>query len=59
MRKQVALVRWRISRIQGNKAEQLGVVTAADAQAAIKAAVKEFTVSDKAQQNRLAARPDA
>jgi hypothetical protein len=51
--------RWRISRIRGSKAEQLGVVTAADAEAAIKVAIKEFEVADKHRQSQLAARPNA
>ena len=40
-------LRWRISRIRGSKAEQLGAVTAADAKSAIKIAIKEFEVTDK------------
>lgn len=40
MRKKLS--RWRISRIRGNKAEQLGVVTALDIESAIKVAIKEF-----------------
>ena len=52
-------LRWRISRIRGSKAERLGVVTAADAKAAIKVVIKEFEVTDPESQSRLAARSDA
>jgi hypothetical protein len=55
----VALSRWRISRIKGNKAEPIGTVDAADAKSAITVAIKQFQVTDKEQQKRLAARPDA
>jgi len=48
-------LRWCISRIRGNKAEQLGTVTAAD----VELAIKEFEVTDKHRQSQLAARPDA
>ena len=35
-------LRWRITRIRGNRAELLGVVTAADEKSAIKTAIKDY-----------------
>ena len=58
-RNRVTQPKWRISRIKGSKAEQLGVVAAADAKADIKVAIKEFAVTNPEHQSRLAARPDA
>ncbi len=52
-------LRWGISRIRGSKAGQLGVVTAADAKAAVKVAIEEFEITNPEHQSRLAARPDA
>ena len=51
-------LRWRITRIRGNCAEPLGVVTAADEKSAIKIAIKEYQISDPEKQKRLAARLD-
>lgn len=59
MPKTVGLPTWRISRVKGNMAEQLGVVSAADTEAAIKLAAKELNITDAREQQRLAARPDA
>jgi hypothetical protein len=49
---------WSYFHGQGNEAEHLGVVSAADAQSAIKATIKECALKDEQQQKRLAARPD-
>lgn len=57
MRKKLS--NWRISHIKGNRAEQLGIVIATDAESAVKVAIKEFQVTDKHRQSQLAARPDA
>jgi hypothetical protein len=45
-----------ITRIRGNRAELLGVVTAPDEKSAIKVAIKEYQISDPEKQRRLAAR---
>ena len=52
-------LRWRISRVRGAKAEQLGVVSAAHAKSAVNIAIKEFEVTKPEHQSQLAARPDA
>jgi hypothetical protein len=49
-------LRWRITRIRGNRAELLGVVTAADEKSAIKTAIKDYKIERPDQQRRLAAR---
>jgi hypothetical protein len=54
MRKKLS--NWRITRIRGNKAEQLGIVTAADEASAIKTAIKEHKISNPEKLKRLAAR---
>ena len=59
MSKRKSSKRWRISRIRSNKAEQLGTVEAADAQAAIRTAIKSFGITNPEHQRRLAARPDS
>ena len=48
---------WAISRIKGTPAVVLGHVEAADADSAIKEAIKKFEITDPVQQQRLAARP--
>jgi hypothetical protein len=53
MRKQL---RWKISRIRGNKAEPLCVVSAADEESAIEAAIETYQITDPEQQRRLVAR---
>ena len=50
--------KWRITRIRGNRADQLGVVEASDSEAAIKVAIKQFEITDKHEQSRIAAMPD-
>jgi len=50
--------KWRITRIRGNRADQLGVVEATDADTAIKLACKTFQITDKLEQSRIAAMPD-
>jgi hypothetical protein len=40
-------LRWRITRIRGNRADRLGVVEAPDSQAAIKAAIVKFDVDER------------
>jgi hypothetical protein len=47
-------LRWRITRIRGNRAELLGVVTAADEKSAIRTAIKEYKIDNPEQQRRLA-----
>jgi hypothetical protein len=53
MRKQL---RWRITRIRGNRADLLGVVTAADEKSAIKVAIEDYKITDPEKQKRLVAR---
>jgi hypothetical protein len=55
MRKEL---RWKITRIRGNRAELVGMVAAADEKAAIKAAIKDYHITNPEQQRRLAARLD-
>jgi hypothetical protein len=50
--------RWKITRIRGNRAELVGTVAAADEKAAIKAAIKDYHITNPEQQRRLAARLD-
>jgi hypothetical protein len=50
---------WRITRIRGNRAEQLGLVKATSAEAAIKQAFKVFEIADPQDQKRIAAIQDA
>lgn len=49
------LLRWRVIRIRGPRAEVVGVVAAANEAAAIKVAAKEYKINPE-QQRRLAAR---
>ena len=51
-------VRWRITRIRGNRADRLGTVEAATPAAAVKAAIKRFQITDPQEQKRLGAMPD-
>jgi hypothetical protein len=51
-------LRWRITRIRGNRAELLGVVTAADEKSAIKTAIEYYKITDPEKQRRLVARLD-
>jgi hypothetical protein len=55
MRKEL---RWKITRIRGNRAELVGMVAAADEKAAIKVAIKDYHITNPEQQRRLAARLD-
>jgi hypothetical protein len=48
---------WAISRIKGTPAVTIGHVEAPDAESAIKEAIKKFDITDREQQERLAARP--
>jgi hypothetical protein len=50
--------KWRITRIRGNRAHQLGVVEANDADMAIKVAIKIYDITDQREQRRIAAMPD-
>jgi len=50
--------RFKIIRIRGNRAELVGMVAAADEKAAIKAAIKDYHITNPEQQRRLAARLD-
>jgi hypothetical protein len=56
MRKQLRL---RITRIRGNRADLLGVVTAADEKSAIKVAKEDYKITDPEKQKRLVARRSA
>jgi hypothetical protein len=51
MRKEL---RWKITRIRGNRAELVGMVATADE----KAAIKDYHITNLEQQRRLAARLD-
>jgi hypothetical protein len=53
---QQQVYRWRISRIRGTPAEQIGTVEATDAEQAMQVAIKEYGITDTEQQKRLAAR---
>jgi hypothetical protein len=53
--KQPQLYRWRISRIRGTPAEQIGYVEAPDEATAIKTAIEQFQITDQQKQSRLAA----
>jgi hypothetical protein len=50
-------MKWRVVRIQGARAAEICVLNARSEEAAIKAAIKEFEISDPSQQKRLAAHP--
>jgi hypothetical protein len=50
--------RWRITRTRGNRAELVGFVAAGDEESAIKAAIKDFKITDREKQKRLVARRD-
>jgi len=58
MIKRSTKLRWRISRIRGNRAEQIGVVEASSPEAAIKIAFKEYEITDRHEQSRIAAMPE-
>jgi hypothetical protein len=49
--------RWRIHVIKGKRADYLGKVAAPDADAAIRAAIEAFGVTDRERQRRLTAQP--
>ena len=49
------LYKWRIFRIRGNPAGDLGIVKAPDAETAIKVAVEKFKIANPEQQKRLMA----
>jgi len=51
------LPRWVVSLIKGNKPAYIMTVPAKDAESAIAHAAKEFSITDREQLNRLAARP--
>ena len=46
---------WRISRIKGAPAADVGIVQAPDAETAIKEAIKKYEIRDVEQQKRLVA----
>lgn len=48
--------RWRVIRIVGKAAREICELQAADAKAAVKRTIREFGITDPAQQRRLAAR---
>jgi len=52
------LLRWRVIRIQGARAQEICVVEAVDEKAAVKFAIREYGIVDPQQQRRLAARPE-
>jgi hypothetical protein len=47
---------WRITRIKGKAAVDLGLVKAPDAKAAIAAGISQFKITDPEQRKRVAAR---
>jgi hypothetical protein len=47
---------WRITRIKGKAAVDLGAVKAPDAKAAVATAIKQFEITDPEQRKRVAAR---
>jgi hypothetical protein len=49
-------LQWRITRTRGNRAELVGFVTAADEESAVKAAIKDFKITDREKQKRLVAK---
>ena len=49
------LLRWSISRVRGARAELVGVVEAANAEAAVDAAIERFNITDRDTRKRLAA----
>ena len=49
------LYRWRITRIKASSAALIGYVEAPDQEQAIKAAIREFAITDPEHQKRLAA----
>ena len=49
------LYKWRIFRIRGTPAADLGIVEAPDAETAIKVAVEKFKIANPEQQKRLMA----
>jgi hypothetical protein len=51
------LPRWIISRIKGNKTEEIATVCAKDAASAVAAVVKQQAITDQEFIKRLAARP--
>jgi hypothetical protein len=53
--KRPQLYRWRISRIRGTPAEQIGYVEAPDEATAIKTAIEQYGITDPQKQSRLVA----
>ena len=53
--KRPQLYRWRISRIRGTPAEQIGHVEAPDEATAIKTAIEQYGITDPQKQSRLVA----
>jgi hypothetical protein len=49
------LPRWKVVRIKGSPAVEIGTVQAPDAATAIRIGIKEFEISDPEQRKRLAA----
>jgi len=56
-RKSENLPRWSVRSIVGNKAREICELAAADADTAIKRAIREYGINDPHMQQRLAARP--
>jgi hypothetical protein len=50
--------RWRIFSVRGNQTERVGTVTAPNGQAAIEVAIRDYKITDRWEQQRLAAEPD-
>jgi hypothetical protein len=53
--KRLQLYRWRMTRIRGTPAEQIGYVEAPDEATAIKAAIEQYGITDPQKQSRLVA----
>jgi hypothetical protein len=51
------LCRWRIVRIKGTPASEVGTVEAVDAHNAIQVAIEKYGITKPEEQRRLAARP--
>ena len=47
--------RWRVTRLKGRAAVEIGTVSAPDADTAIEAAIRNYEITDPEQQKRLAA----
>jgi hypothetical protein len=54
--KRPQLHRWRISRIRGTPAEQIGYVEAPDEATAIKTAIEQYGITDPQKQSRAGGR---